>query len=67
MTRRRRALDAPLLKSITWTAAEMKLASKDGQKFEMRIAGYQFPHLETADYDSNWLIIAGEVIHPKGS
>jgi hypothetical protein len=45
----------------------MKLASKDGQIFEMRIAGYQFPHLETADYDSNWLVIAGEVIHPTGS
>ena len=47
--------------------AEMKLASSDGQTFEMRILGYQFPHLETELYDSNWLIIAGEVMHPKGS
>jgi hypothetical protein len=50
-----------------WTAAEMRLASKDGQMFEMRIVGYQFPHLETVEYDSNWLIIAGDVIHPNGS
>ena len=49
------------------TGAEMKLASSDGQTFEMRILGYQFPHLETELYDSNWLIIAGEVMHPKGS
>jgi hypothetical protein len=45
----------------------MKLASKDGHLFEMRILQYQFPHMETEDYDSNWLIIEGEVIHPKGS
>jgi len=45
----------------------MKLASKDGQLFEMRILQYQFPHKETEDYDSNWLIIAGDVIHPRGS
>jgi hypothetical protein len=45
----------------------MKLASSDGQTFEMRILGYQFPHLETELHDSNWLIIAGEVTHPKGS
>ena len=50
-----------------WTAAEMKLAGKDGQMFEMRIVGYQFPHLETVEYDPNWLIIAGAVIHPNGS
>ena len=37
----------------------MKLANGDGQQFEMRILQYQFPHLETEDYDSNWLIIAG--------
>lgn len=45
----------------------MKLASKDGQSFEMRILQYEFPDLETEEYDSNWLIIAGDVIHPKGS
>jgi hypothetical protein len=45
----------------------MKLASKNRQLFEMRILRYQFPHLETEEHDSNWLIIAGDVIHPKGS
>ena len=45
----------------------MKLASKDGQSFEMRILQYQFPHLETEEYDSNGLIVAGDIIHPKGS
>jgi hypothetical protein len=45
----------------------MRLESKEGHVFEMRIVGYQFPHLETADYDSNWLFIAGEVVHPKGT
>jgi hypothetical protein len=45
----------------------MKLASQDGQIFEMRILGYEFPHLETKDYASNWLVIAGEVTHPKGA
>jgi len=45
----------------------MKLARKDGQIFDMRILGYQFPHKETEEYDSNWLIIAGEVMHSRGS
>jgi len=45
----------------------MKLASRDGQSLELRILGYEFPHLEAAEYDSNWLVVAGEVRHPKGS
>ena len=45
----------------------MKLASTDGQSLELTILGYQFPHLETKEYDSNWLIVAGSVIHPRGS
>lgn len=45
----------------------MKLTGPDGQMFELRIVGYQYPHLETELYDSNWLQIEGKVTHPKGS
>jgi len=45
----------------------MKLAGKDGQSLELRILGYQFPHLATMPYDSNWLIVAGNVTHARGS
>jgi hypothetical protein len=45
----------------------MKFASKDGQFLELRILGYQFPHIETAEDDSNWLIVAGNVINSMGS
>jgi hypothetical protein len=45
----------------------MKLVGKDGQSLELRILGYQFPHLATAPYDSNWLIVAGDVKHARGS
>jgi hypothetical protein len=46
----------------------MKLASKDRCSIvELQILGYQFPHLETEEYDSNWLIVAGNVTHPRGS
>jgi hypothetical protein len=45
----------------------MKLASKDRFSIvELQILGYQFPHLETEEYDSNWLIVAGNVTHPRG-
>jgi hypothetical protein len=33
---------------------------------ELRIIGYQFPNNATADYDSNWLVIAGAVRHSRG-
>ncbi len=46
----------------------MKLASKDGRSIvELQILGYQFPYLETKEYDSNWLIVAGNVMHQSGS
>jgi hypothetical protein len=45
----------------------MKFAGRDGQFLELRILGYQFPHIETAEYDSNWLVVAGNVTHPMGS
>jgi hypothetical protein len=45
----------------------MQLASRDGQSLDLRILGYQFPHLETQQYDSNWLIVSGNVTGPIGS
>lgn len=45
----------------------MHLKAPDGQSLEIRIVGYEFPHLETEDYDSNWLIIEGKVMHPDGA
>jgi hypothetical protein len=46
----------------------MKLSSKDRcSVVELQILGYEFPHLETKEYDSNWLVVAGNVTHPRGS
>jgi hypothetical protein len=46
----------------------MKLSSKDRCSIvELQILGYEFPHFETKEYDSNWLIVAGNVTHPRGS
>jgi hypothetical protein len=45
----------------------MKFVSRDGQFLELRILGYEFPHIETAEYDSNWLVVAGNVINSRGS
>jgi len=45
----------------------MRFETEDGQSLELRILGYQFPDLETEDYDSNWLNIEGKVAHVRGS
>ena len=44
----------------------MKLQASNGNAFEMRIIGYQFPDITDCEYDSNWLIIEIDVIHPEG-
>jgi len=44
----------------------MKLKTLEGMAFELEIVGYQFPHMETEEYDSNWLMIRIDVSHPKG-
>jgi hypothetical protein len=36
-------------------------------QFELAIVGYQFPHVDNAQYDSNWLNITIRVTHPYGS
>jgi hypothetical protein len=43
----------------------MRLSGRD-VRFELRIAGYQFPGDATSDYDSNWLVVEGAVRHPRG-
>lgn len=44
----------------------MLLRGSDGQSFQLRVLGYQFPN-ETTDYwDANWLYVAVSVEHPRG-
>lgn len=43
----------------------MRLSGRD-VRFELWIAGYQFPGDATSYYDSNWLIVEGAVRHPRG-
>ncbi len=45
----------------------MVLQTADDHSIELRILGYQFPDLETEEYDSNWLHVEGIVAHPKGN
>ena len=44
----------------------LRMTSEDGLLFELRIVGYQFPELETEEYDSNWLLTEVHVVHPRG-
>ncbi|ABS03883.1 WapI family immunity protein [Kineococcus radiotolerans] len=40
----------------------MKLTSTDGAAFELRLSGYEYPDLTTADeLDANWVIVHGRV------
>ena len=42
----------------------MKLESRDGLSVTLEILRYQFPDMETEEYDSNWLVVQGHVVHP---
>lgn len=44
----------------------MKFNTQD-TSFELRIAGYEFPHIANEPYDSNWLVIDLKVKSPQGS
>lgn len=44
----------------------MHLTGTDKQSFRLEIVGYQFPLAKSPD-DSNWLQIAIDVTHPRGS
>jgi hypothetical protein len=43
----------------------MQLVGPNGA-LELTFLGYQFPHLATEEYDSNWLNIRVRVQHPQG-
>ena len=45
----------------------MTFAGVDGQSVTLTLEGYQFPHLTTADYDSNWLNVCIDACHPRGA
>jgi hypothetical protein len=45
----------------------MKLQGEDGAMFDLTIDGYQFPEIETDYWDSNWLMVRGQVNHPRGN
>jgi hypothetical protein len=40
----------------------MKLNSSNGNSFQLRIIGYEFPDIKDDYYDSNWLMIQIDVI-----
>lgn len=48
-------------------SSRMKLESPTRTSFCLEILGYQFPRVETEEYDSNWLVIRITVSHPKGN
>ncbi|MFN9878219.1 MAG: hypothetical protein ACK56D_02645 [Planctomycetota bacterium] len=45
----------------------MKLQSSNGNSFDLRILGYQFPQIHDEPYDANWLFIEIAATHPNGS
>jgi len=45
----------------------MKLIGENGATFDLMIEGYQFPEITTDDWDSNWLMVCGQVKHPQGA
>ncbi len=45
----------------------MLLSGDDSNRFELSVVGYQFPHLENEEYDSDWLRIHIQVNHPRGT
>ena len=45
----------------------MKITGSDGSSLTLTILGYQFPVLEDAPYDSNFLKIQVDVVAPQGS
>lgn len=45
----------------------MKLVGDKGTSLELSLEGYQFPDIGSGGWDANWLIVRGEVEHPRGS
>jgi hypothetical protein len=45
----------------------MILAASNGQRFRLRLLGYQFPTTTSEYWDANWLQVQIEATHPRGS
>ncbi|MBI2832157.1 MAG: hypothetical protein HYX79_07870 [Chloroflexi bacterium] len=41
----------------------MHISGSDGSLFEMKVVGYEFPEIQTEEYDSNWLRIRTHIVH----
>jgi len=37
------------------------LRGRDLSEFELRVTGYQFPNIESDEFDANWLVMEGRV------
>jgi hypothetical protein len=46
---------------IRFSRVSLILRGRDLSEFELRIAGYQFPEIESDEFDANWLVIEGRV------
>ena len=44
----------------------MKLIGQESEEFGLEVLGYEFPHIATHEWDSEWLIVAGHVSCGRG-
>jgi hypothetical protein len=44
----------------------MRLVGKEGEELYLEVLGYQFPETKDDKWDSEWLIIAGQISCPRG-
>ncbi len=44
----------------------LRLVGKEGEEFRLHVLRYQYPDIVHDEWDSNWLIVAGEVSCPRG-
>jgi len=44
----------------------MKLIGQESEEFRLQVVGYEFPQTTEDEWDSEWLIVAGEVSCARG-
>ena len=44
----------------------MRLIGQEGDEFRLQVVGYEFPEITEDEWDSEWLIVAGEVSCARG-
>jgi hypothetical protein len=44
----------------------MKWKNENGESFELKILGYEFPEILDERYDSNWLMVQIKLVLPQG-